>query len=899
MIAELPVNEILRLKALHDLAVLDTPREQSFDDVAQVAMQLCNTPMAVVSLIDKNRQWFKSCIGMDAMETSRDIAFCAHAILTPQDILIVPDATLDNRFADNPMVTNAPYIHFYAGAPLVTEDGLALGTLCVVDYEPRILSQAQINSLGALARQVMQLLKLKSINNAVQEYSSRMQLIADNVPVLIGELNLAGRYIFCNKKYEDWLHHDVKTCIGKSPVDIYPAKTHDVIARGIAKGCSGESHRIEIILENDRALDISYMPKIENGNVVGIFEVATDATERRFHLQIMEQERERLTAIIDGTNIGTWEWDIATNKLYINERWATMLGYSLAELQPVTIDTWRHLLHPDDAEHTHTLLAQHLSGELSFYDCQFRLRKKNGEWHWVHAHGKTVSRNADGQSAVLSGMHMDIHDIRNTYNRLKESEDLLRSLLSNLPGAAYRRENNSSWTIHYLSDAVEQLTGYPVKNFINNSQLSFNDITHPQDIERVYGVVQAAIEARESFDIEYRIQRADGEWRNVQEIGRGVFDGACKLQYIDGFIWDIQARIDSVYEKWVMTNKLSQLFEMAPIGIMQVKENGQVLDANPEFIRMIGFNKSELNNLSILDFTQEDDWEKSVTAMSDVQNSGRFGPFEKNYRHKNGELVQVEVSGYLINMLDSEGQCWWTLVKDIREQKRIERMKSEFISTVSHELRTPLTSISGALSLIANNMLGAVPDKAKPMLEIAHKNSQRLSLLINDLLDMEKLIAGKMSFDMSVKQVSPLVQQALVENKIYADKYHVKFLLNDFSALASINIDGFRLQQVLNNFLSNAAKYSPAQHHVDISITLSQGWVRIAVRDYGQGIPEEFKTRMFQKFSQADSSDSRQKSGTGLGLAISKELVERMGGRIGFESESNKGSCFFAEFKQV
>jgi len=899
MIAELPVNEILRLKALHDLAVLDTPREQSFDDVAQVAMQLCNTPLAVVSLIDKNRQWFKSCIGMDATETSRDIAFCAHAILAPQDILIVPDATLDKRFADNPMVTDAPYIRFYAGAPLVTEDGLALGTLCVVDYEPRTLSQAQINSLGALARQVMQLLKLKSINNAVQEYSSRMQLIADNVPVLIGELNLAGRYIFCNQKYQQWLQRDVQACVGKTPVAIYPPQTHDLITKGIAKGFSGKTYRVEIVLEDGRALDINYMPKMEAGKVVGVFEVATDATERKFHLQIMEQERERLTAIIDGTNIGTWEWDLVTNKLYINERWATMLGYSLAELQPVTIETWRHLLHPDDVEHTNRLLTQHISGQLPFYDCQFRLRKKTGEWHWVHAHGKTVSRNVDGKPAVLSGMHMDIHDIKNTYNRLKESEDLLRSLLSNFPGAAYRRLNNSSWTIHYLSDAVEQLTGYPVKKFINGSQLSFNDIIHPQDIERVYSAVQTAIDARESFDVEYRIQRATGEWRNVQEIGRGVFDSAGSLQYIDGFIWDIQARIDSVFEKRAMTNKLSQLFEMAPIGIMQVKENGQVLDANPEFIKMTGFSKNELNSLSILDLTQEEDWGKSVTAIADAQNTGRFGPIEKNYRHKSGEVIPVEVSGSLINMLDSEGQCWWMLIKDIREQKRIERMKSEFISTVSHELRTPLTSISGALSLITNNMLGVVPDKAKAMLEIAHKNSQRLSLLINDLLDMEKLIAGKMSFDMSVRQVSPLVQQALIENKIYADKYHVKFVLNDFSEAISINIDGFRLQQVLNNFLSNAAKYSPAQHHVDISITLNQGWVRISVRDYGQGIPEEFKARMFQKFSQADSSDSRQKSGTGLGLAISKELVERMGGVIGFDSEAGKGSCFFAEFKQI
>jgi signal transduction histidine kinase len=196
-------------------------------------------------------------------------------------------------------------------------------------------------------------------------------------------------------------------------------------------------------------------------------------------------------------------------------------------------------------------------------------------------------------------------------------------------------------------------------------------------------------------------------------------------------------------------------------------------------------------------------------------------------------------------------------------------------------------------------MLGAIPDKAQAMLEIAFKNSQRLSLLINDLLDMEKLIAGKMVFDMDSKPVYLLVQQSLLENKMFADKYSVKFVLEDLSRAASISVDAFRFQQIMNNFLSNAAKFSPPQSSVDIKISADEGWVRISVRDYGAGIPEEFKERMFQKFSQADSSDRRQKSGTGLGLAISKELVERMGGRIGFESECGKGSCFFAEFKQA
>ena len=183
MKANLPIDEALRLKALYDLAILDSPREQSFDDIAQVAMQLCNVPVAVVSLVDKDRQWFKSCLGLDATETPRDVAFCAHAILVPNDVLIVEDATKDSRFCDNALVTGAPYIRFYAGAPLITDDGMALGTLCVIDYQPRILSAAQIASLKALARQVVQLLRLRSEHDQREMATNKLSQLFEMAPI--------------------------------------------------------------------------------------------------------------------------------------------------------------------------------------------------------------------------------------------------------------------------------------------------------------------------------------------------------------------------------------------------------------------------------------------------------------------------------------------------------------------------------------------------------------------------------------------------------------------------------------------------------------------------------------------------------------------------------------------
>jgi GAF domain-containing protein len=160
MVITKPANEEARIAALDKYAILDTDPEQSFDDLTLLASFVCKTPIALISLLDENRQWFKSRVGLDATETSRDIAFCSTAILHP-DIFVVPDALADDRFRDNPLVVSDPHIRFYAGAPLINEDGYALGTLCVVDRAPRELASDQHEALKALSRLVLAQLEFR------------------------------------------------------------------------------------------------------------------------------------------------------------------------------------------------------------------------------------------------------------------------------------------------------------------------------------------------------------------------------------------------------------------------------------------------------------------------------------------------------------------------------------------------------------------------------------------------------------------------------------------------------------------------------------------------------------------------------------------------------------------
>ncbi len=172
----LPTNESARLAELDSFDILDTLPEQSYDDITALASHICGTPIAIVSLVDRDRQWFKSAIGLDAMETPRDVAFCAHAILRPGELLVVPDATRDSRFADNPLVVAGSGIRFYAAAPLVTDNGNALGTLCVIDRVARDLTPDQERALRALSRQVMAQLELR---RAVAELSRKQAVLEE------------------------------------------------------------------------------------------------------------------------------------------------------------------------------------------------------------------------------------------------------------------------------------------------------------------------------------------------------------------------------------------------------------------------------------------------------------------------------------------------------------------------------------------------------------------------------------------------------------------------------------------------------------------------------------------------------------------------------------------------
>jgi signal transduction histidine kinase len=233
-----------------------------------------------------------------------------------------------------------------------------------------------------------------------------------------------------------------------------------------------------------------------------------------------------------------------------------------------------------------------------------------------------------------------------------------------------------------------------------------------------------------------------------------------------------------------------------------------------------------------------------------------------------------------------------SVARDASERQKIDRMKSEFISTVSHELRTPLTSIRGSLGLVVGGAVGPVNESTLKLIGIAYTNSERLVRLINDILDIEKFESGSMRFDLQPHTVHSLLEQAVDTNRAYGEQLGVRLHLSPDSPDVLVNVDPDRFQQIMSNLLSNACKFSAAGAAVEIAAKLDGNALRISVSDDGPGIPLEFRSKIFGKFSQADSSDTRQKNGTGLGLSIVKAMVEKHNGSVTFDSTVGVGTTF-------
>ncbi|MCF4009887.1 PAS domain S-box protein [Rheinheimera sp. UJ63] len=458
------------------------------------------------------------------------------------------------------------------------------------------------------------------------------------------------------------------------------------------------------------------------------------------------------------------------------------------------------------------------------------------------------------------------------------------------------------WNLHKDEMRIDkrwaEMLGFTLEDLTPFSFKQWLDLIHPADKDLAIKQLEACTKmAAHSYEMHYRVMRKTGKY--IWVVDRAKLFDLTKNGSYDSLIGTRQdiSQLASYQEKLrVVEDTFSNSFYHSGIGMALVSTEGQWLKVNPALSNMLGYTEAEFLRLTFQDITHPDDLQADLELLYETIDGKRESyQMEKRYRHKQGHFIDAILCVSTVRAEDSKVLYFVSQIIDISERKHVERLKNEFISTVSHELRTPLTSILGSIKLILSGKLlstQSLPAKVSYLLNIAQENTERLAFLVNDLLDIEKISEGRMTYNLIPHQLVDLIEQAINSVAHYSEH----LLIKDFSpaaAQAVVNVDEHRFIQVVINLLSNAIKFSLAKYPVKVQATITDGYAKISVEDKGIGISEAFVPHVFEKFSQADSGNIRSVKGSGLGLAISKALIEGMNGHIGYESVEGQGSTFW------
>ena len=462
MSSSLADSERRRLESLLSYEILDTPPDQALDDVTQLAAHICDTPVALITFIDSERQWFKSRVGFPFVETAREFSFCAQAIMQPHQLMIVPDAMVDERFNKNPLVTGPPNIRFYCGLPLVTNDGNAIGALCVIDTIPRELTADQLTTLRALHRGVMGKIELRRhakelerMTNAVvalnaemeQRVDERTQQYAETLRALqkqvaereraeaavhesevryrtLWETTTDAVLIVSSDSTIHFANHAVLEIFGYEPIELMgkslailqPERMRGGHLRGMARhlatgkkelnwrsteiiGLHREGHEIP--------LEIAFSQFV-SGEVSMFAGFIRDISSRKHTEREIGIARDRLDIALAASGLSLWEWDVNRGTIYLDGNWGILLGGAAGIPSYVTVEDMVKITHPDDLAATRRLQLECIKGLTSEYVEEHRVKRPSGEWSWMQSRGKVVERDANGNAMRMSGVNIDI-----------------------------------------------------------------------------------------------------------------------------------------------------------------------------------------------------------------------------------------------------------------------------------------------------------------------------------------------------------------------------------------------------------------------------------------------------------------------------------------------------------
>lgn len=647
---------------------------------------------------------------------------------------------------------------------------------------------------------------------------------------------------------------------------------------------NGEDFWVEVTLRNSLE---------ENQSVLLL--AWRDITQRKRNEELLKKERYRLANIIEGTHVGTWEWNVQTGETVFNERWAQMIGYTLEEISPVSIETWVKLAHPDDLKKSGELLDKHFAGEVDFYEFESRMLHKNGEWVWVFDRGKVASWTIDGKPLMMMGTHQDI-------TGRKRIEEEQKAILETTHDGFLIAD--SEGFILDVNTAFCDMLGYKKEELL---KFNISDIEAIEDSKEVEVRLQKLrINGFDRFQTKH--YRNDGSLLDIEISVSMLQEYDHKLV---AFARDISERLRTEQALQDATTRLSLATKAGKIGVWDydVVENRLVWD--DQMYALYGISSNTFSGVyeAWRSGLHPDDLEKGDHEIDLAIKGERDFNTEFRVLWPDGSIHYIRAIAVVIR--DSDGKALRMVGTnwDITEQKEYHqkliaakeqaeaasKAKSEFLANMSHEIRTPLNGVIGFTDLLKNTPLSPVQLQ---YVNNANISGHTLLGVINDILDFSKIEAGMMFLEMIKVDIYELLENSIDIVKYAAGQKKLELLLNIDSSMPRFAVfDPIRLKQVFANLLGNAIKFTD-NGEVELKIVYekiseNKGKFMFSVRDTGIGISESQKDKLFKAFSQADSSTTRKFGGTGLGLIISEMIVQKMNSHIYIESKQGEGSLFY------
>ncbi len=733
--------------------------------------------------------------------------------------------------------------------------------------------------------------KTTKIEDQLRQSEARFKRMCNTSPSLMWMTDAEGKSVFINQTWLDFTGLELQDAMipkGWLKV-IHPDDKKKVLSTYYEDIGQNKSITKEYRLRHNSGdwrwiLDKGMPIYNENGIFDGYIGSASDITEHKLVEEQLHASATRIQAVLNTVVDGIITIQQGGIIDSINPAAERIFGYASSEVIGQNIN----MLMPEPYHSEHDGYLQHYqkTGEKKIIGIgrEVQGKRKNGI---VFPMELAVSEMTIDGKQMFSGVVRDITERRNFETTIRNSEVRYRSVIDAvLEGIITINEHG---LIASMNPAAETIFGYKESEVSkHNIKMLMPEPYHSKHDGYLHQYLSTGIAKIIGTGREVKGLRKNGEIFPMElSVSEIQLD---KQRMFIGLVKDIS----DIKQAEKLQSQFSAIIESSDDAIISKTVKGIITSWNTAAEIMFGYSAQEAIGQPMTIIFPVDRLEEEPKILEQIANGERIEHFETVRLTKSGK--PIDISATISPIKDKAGQIIGVsiIAREITERKKIDKMKNEFISTVSHELRTPLTSIQGSLELILSGTMGEIPQDCTPLLEIANNNSSRLVRLINDILDIEKIESGNMEFTVKPIEIMSVVQQTLDANQAYADEYGVK-LVKTSQINCYVIADHDRLIQVLTNLISNAVKFSPKDEAVEVGVALVKSNVRVSVTDYGSGIPDEFRDRIFTKFSQADASSTKQQGGTGLGLSICKAIVEKLGGQIHYESEINKKTCFYFE----